>query len=65
MTNSICIIIKVYQPVYNMGPEGLEPSTASAPGIYPQNCGWYPTKLDDSPLRSIKMLPSFKLVYVI
>lgn len=48
-----------------MGPEGLEPSTASAPGIYPQNCGWYPTKLDDSPLRFIKMLPSFKLVYVI
>jgi hypothetical protein len=32
-----------------MGPEGLEPSTASAPGLYPQKSGWYPTKLDDSP----------------
>lgn len=32
-----------------MGPEGFEPSTASAPGLYPK-IGWYPAKLDDSPL---------------
>lgn len=46
-----------------MGPEGLEPSTASAPGLYPQNSGWYPTKLDDSPCSFINIITSFKLVY--
>ena len=64
MTNSICIIIKVYQPVYNMGPEGLEPSTASAPGLYP-HYGWYPTKLDDSPYIILLFITSFKPVLLI
>ena len=70
MTNSICIIIKVYQRIHDMGPEGLEPSTASAPGLYPQIiheyiCGWYPTKLDDSPYILLLFITSFKPVLLI
>ena len=54
-----------------MGPEGFEPSTASAPGLYPQIiceyiyiCGWYPTKLDDSPYNLLLFITSFKLVHL-
>ena len=66
------INLEVYQPVYNMGPEGFEPSTASAPGLYPQiiyeiyvKCGWYPTKLDDSPYTLLLFITSFKPVLLI
>ncbi len=37
-----------------MGPVGFEPTTASAPGQYPDEINsnqpsWYPSKLDDGP----------------
>jgi hypothetical protein len=46
-----------------MGPVGFEPTTASAPGQYldeinSNQSSWYPSKLDDGPLR-LRQMESF------